>query len=384
MRKFGIGSRRWGLLLLSLVLAFSLAACGGSKETGGKASSSGNSGDSKAAAEKGSGEKGEKKVDFEKMSMQDLEAGAKKEGKVVWYGAMVTKELDGISKKFMEKYPQIKVEYINIGADAMPSRVMTEQRGGKFNADIISASGWPMDQVKRAKALEKYVSPEAKNLEKGAADPEGFWAAHYSLTFPITWNPKKVKELGLQPPKSYEDLTKPEWKGHFAIDRGDYEWYESMIKALGEDKGKKLMEALGKNKPQVREGHTVVLQGVIAGEYAASISAYGYKADQDKKKGEPVDYINPDPTVTQLQPIGIAKNAPHPYAARLLETWLLSAEGEKFVYEKYGRTPTRKDVAGKSDVFDPGRFKHYYSDPASGVNYEKIAKEFNKVFGIGG
>jgi iron(III) transport system substrate-binding protein len=321
-------------------------------------------------------------TNYEALSMQDLEAGAKKEGKLVWYGAMVGDELGTIAKKFTEKYG-IPVEYIVMDSTVMPSRVMTEQKGGKFNADVISASGWPMDQIKRSKALEKYISPETKALDKGTVDPEGYWAAHFSLTYPIVYNTQKLKELGLKPPTSYEDLTKPEWQGHFSVHRADYEWYSSMMKSLGE-KGKQLTEDLAKNKPQVREGHPVLLQGVINGEYAASISAFGYKADQQKAKGEPVDYVNVNPTIAVLQPIGIAKNAPHPYAARLFQTWLLSADGQKFIFDSFGRTPTRKDVGKGSNVYDPSRFNYYYSAPESGAEYENIAKEFKKVFGIGG
>jgi iron(III) transport system substrate-binding protein len=321
--------------------------------------------------------------EFETMSMQDLEAGAKKEGGLVWYAAMSTSELDGISKKFMEKYPDIKVQYINLAADTLPSRVMTEQKGGKYNADVISASGWPMQQVKLAKSLEKYISPEVHSLSDGVTDPDGYWVGHFSLTFPIVYNPNKVKELGLQPPKSYQDLTKPEWKGLFAVERTDYEWYAAMLKAYGND-AKTLMENLGKNKPQQREGHTVVLQGVISGEYPAAISAYGFKASAEKAKGEPIDFVNPDPTITELQPVGIGKNAPHPYAARLFETWLISSEGQKFLLDKYGRTPTRSDVTGSFDVYDPKLFHYYISDPSSGTDYANIAKQFKKVFGIGG
>ena len=323
-------------------------------------------------------------INYEAMSVQELEAGAKKEGNLVWYAAMETGALDAVSKKFMTKYPEIKMEYIAIETQAVPTRIITEQKGGKYNADVITATGWPIQQLKQAKALEKYLSPEARELDKGTVDPEGYWAAHFSLMFPIAFNPKKVKELGLQPPTSYEDLTKPEWKGNFAMDRTDYEWYASMLKSLGE-KGKKLTEDLSKNKPQLRLGHTVVLQGMIAGEYAATISAFGHKADVAKAKGEPVEFINPNPTIALLAPAAIAKNAPHPYAARLLETWLLSVEGQKTMFEIDHRTPTRKGVIGSSDnVYDPSKYNYYYSDPRSGNEYENIVKEFNKVFGIGG
>ena len=323
-------------------------------------------------------------INYEAMSVQELEVGAKKEGKLVWYAAMETAALDAVSKKFMAKYPEIKMEYIAIDSQGVPTRVSTEQKGGKYNADVITASGWPIQQLKQAKALEKYVSPEAKGLDKGTVDPEGYWAAHFSLTFPIAYNPKKVKELGLQPPKSYEDLTKPEWKGNFAMDRTDYEWYASMLKSLGE-KGKKLTEDLSKNKPQLRLGHTVALQGLIAGEYAATTSAFGYRADMEKTKGEPVEFFNPNPTITLLAPAAIAKNAPHPYAARLFETWLLSVEGQKIMFEVANRTPTRKGVVDSSNnVYDPSKYNYFYSDPSSGNEYENIVKEFNKVFGIGG
>jgi ABC-type Fe3+ transport system substrate-binding protein len=38
-------------------------------------------------------------------------------------------------------------------------------------------------------------------------------------------------------PKTHQDLLKPEWKANIGIDTRAYEWFGTMLKAMGEEKG---------------------------------------------------------------------------------------------------------------------------------------------------
>jgi hypothetical protein len=74
-------------------------------------------------------------------------------------------------------------------------------------------------------------------------------------------------------PKSYNDLLKPEWKGNIGMDSKAYEWFGTMLKAMGEEKGLAYMRELAK-QAQLRAGRTLLAQLVAAGEFKGGLTAY--------------------------------------------------------------------------------------------------------------
>lgn len=315
------------------------------------------------------------------QNKDDLISAAKKEGAVTWYGTLDTPEMTATAQKFMDKYPGIKVQQLRLTSSQLPTRVLTEQRGGQFNADVVSGDGFQFMQIKLQNGLQKYASPENANYQKGFYDPDGYWTNLYLITTVIAWNPDKVKADGLQPPASVNDLTKPEWKGKFAIDSGSYDWYAGIVNSMG-SKGTALMKALAANKPVIRLGHTQIATQMESGEFGATATAYGTTIEVDKGKGKKADFVNPDPVITAVTPVGIARNAPHPNAARLFEDWLVSKEGQQYLVDTTARSSPRKDVKNNPHVYDPGKFHYYVVDPALARDYNKYVSEYKDIFGL--
>ena len=52
------------------------------------------------------------------------------------------------------------------------------------------------------------------------------------VTTVVAYNPQIVQQKGLPVPTSWQDLTKPQWKGQFSIDPGAVNWYDSLIAAI--------------------------------------------------------------------------------------------------------------------------------------------------------
>jgi iron(III) transport system substrate-binding protein len=371
-------SKYWkvSVVLGLIVLMVALTGCGGKPTV-----SSTSSGDHNEVAATDSGAL--KPFDMAKLS--DLETAAKAEGKLLWYAAMNSKDMGTLAAKFMEKYPEIKVETLGLGMDELPSRIATEIKGGLHNVDLISGSGWPMDQVNRQGALLPFVLPDeiTSQLPEGSYNKDGFWASQYVLTFPLSYNSQKLKAEGLAVPTSLEDLTKPEWKGKFAMNPIDYEWYAALKGSLGETKAKSLMEGLAANKPILREGSTLTSELLSSGEFAAAVSVYGFRAEILKQSGKPIEYVNMEPVITLLQPAGVAKNAPHSNAAKLFQLWTFSKETQQFITDKFKRSSGRKDVNNDPKIWDPSKIKYYLNDPSTGKDYVKYRGEYQNYLGIG-
>jgi iron(III) transport system substrate-binding protein len=328
--------RPWQKLLFRALLAGTLvagsAACASSTDSGG-------------TPQQGS--------TLDVLSPAALATIAAKEGSVTWYTTFSDDDVQPMVAAFNKLYPHIKVHALRLSADKIPPRVFTEQRAGKFNADIVSGDSPQISQLQQAGALQPYTPTDVEVLPEGLDLPQGYEGVVYAVTTVIAYNPTVVHEKGLPIPTSWDVLADPAWKGQFSIDPSAVNWYDSLIRDVGHDKALALMQALGANDPKFVESHTEALTQVEAGEPAGAATAYGYKAASLKKK-EPtqVDFVNSKPLPASLTLIDLVRNAPHPAAARLFEDWIVSQVGQQAVVDITNHTSIRIDVANDPTVWD--------------------------------
>jgi iron(III) transport system substrate-binding protein len=307
---------------------------------------------------------------------------AKQEGVVVWYGTMNTKDMNATAAAFMNGHPGIKVDTLRLGSSQLPARITTEQRAGKYNADIISGDGFQVFQLLEAGAFDKYAPPDTGKFIKGTVDPNGFWTNLYQNTTVIAWNPERLKADHLKPPTSVADFAKPEWRGKFGFDTGALNWFMGVLQAQKD--GAELAGKIAANAPVKTSGHTQTVSSLESGEFDATPTAYGYMAAQEKGAGKAIDFTNPSPLFVSLNPVGLAKNAPHQSAARVFLNWLVSKDGQQFIAQRGGgEISSRTDVKNNPAIWDP---KHPYiviSTPTAS-QYADLARHFRSLLGLPG
>jgi iron(III) transport system substrate-binding protein len=344
MRARGVRHHRlFALLSTSLVLV--LAACG----------NGGGGAPTKAAA---------KDTSLDSLPTADLAAQAAQEGTLTWYTTFADEDVQPIIAAFNKTYPNVKVKALRLSADKIPPRVITEQRGKQYTADVVSGDSPQVAQLLQAGALQPYTPKDASPLPAGLALPTGYEGIVYAVTTVVSYNPQIVQQKGLPVPTGWQDLTKPAWKGQFSIDPGAVNWYDSLIQGMGHDQALALLKGLGANKPVFVESHTQALTQVQAGEPAGAATAYGYKASSLKKKSpKTVDFVNSAQLPASLTLIDVVKNAPHPAAARLLEDWMVSQAGQQAVVDVTNHTSLRPDVKNDAAVWDPTKWTPAWGQP---------------------
>lgn len=311
-------------------------------------------------------------------SAEQLAAAAAKEGSLTWYTTFSDDDVAPMIHAFNKTYPKVKVNALRLSADKIPARVTTEQRGGKYNADVISGNSSYVGQLIGYGALQPYIPPDAAALPTGLVMPRGYASSTYVTTTVIAYNPTVAKQDGLPAPTSWQDLTKPQWKGKFSIDPGAVNLYDSLIEAMGHDAALALMKALGDNSPRFVESHTEALTQVGAGEPVAAATAYGYKASSLKKDAPTtVEFVNSNPLPTGVDLIDVAKRAPHPNAARLFVDWMVSRTGQQAVVDLTNHTSLRPDVKNDPAVWNPSQWKPVYSHP--NLSAEKFTQYLDEM-----
>ena len=332
------------LPILATGVAAVLAACG-STATGG-------------------GQPAEPSSTYDTMSDQDLAAAAAKDGSVTWYTTFADTDVQPIVAAFNKVYPNVKVNPLRLSADQIPARIITEQRGKAYNADVVSGDSPQVAQLLQAGALQPYTPKDSSPLPAGLQMPKGYEGIVYLVTTVIAFNPTVLSQKGLTAPKTWQDLTSPVWKGQFSIDPAAVNWYDSLVKDMGHDKALALLTALGANKPVFVSSHTQALTQVAAGEPPVAATGYGYKASSMKKKTPAqIDFVNPIPLPSSLTLIDVVKNSPHPAAARLFEDWMVSKDGQDAVATITNHTSIRSDVKNDPAVWDETKWRASWGDP---------------------
>lgn len=312
---------------------------------------------------------------------ESLVEAAKKEGEVDWYTVFTEENSAPIVEAFSKAYPGIKVSTLRLSANQLASRIMTEQRGGKFSADVVSGNATYLGQLQKAGAMQGYDIPGLPEAPEGLNLPEGHKGIVYINTTVIAYNPQRLKEEGLEAPTSWEDLTKPEWKGKFSIDPESVDWYDSLVSGMGHEKALELVTALGKNSPRITPNHTQQLTEMQAGETVASATAYGpASASFAEEDPERTAFVNPDPLPAVLTLSGLAKEPPHPAAAKLFLDWLLSPEGQLAVVDGAGKISVREDVENSPKLWNPSTWEPAWADPARDpADYDELTTEFEEA-----
>ena len=311
------------------------------------------------------------------QSEAELIAGAKKEGKVVFWSSMRIEDSRALAAGFEVRYPFIKVDIFRAGGEQIVNRALTEHLAGKTTYDVLNA--FALKVLRNKGLLQPYAAPEATHYPVGFKDPQNFWVSLYSGYNVIGYNTKLVSKA--EAPRNWDDLLHPRWKGKLLMDDEEYFWHAGMLKHWGEEKGRKYMEALSRQGLQFRNGHALLADLLSIGEFPAAVVVYPDHIEQMKAKGQTVEWVkSSDPILVNLAPVAVAARAPQPNAAKLFLNYSISKEGQE-ILQKARRASARHDVPPLVPDMDPRKLKLVPLDPEIPTNPEHV-KDFRRAFGL--
>jgi iron(III) transport system substrate-binding protein len=297
---------------------------------------------------------------------------AKREGSVVLYTSLAPTESQPLSDAFQRKYGIKVVLWRGLSAQVV-QRAITEARGRRNAMDVVETNGPEMEMLAREKLLGEIHSPYLSDLPPGAIPVHRTWFPDRFNFYVVGFNTTKVQRS--QIPAGYEGFLDPKWKGRIALEATDAEWMATLVKTWGDAKGMDYFRRLSALRPDVRTGHILLANLVVAGEVPVGLTIYNSNIVPLKRKGAPVDFVPVQPVVARPQGIGVARNAPHPHAALLFTDFVLSPEGQRLL-ESLGRVPASLRV--KSEL---NNFPFTVIDPATALDEkDKWEKLWSELF----
>jgi iron(III) transport system substrate-binding protein len=275
-------------------------------------------------------------------TLDQLYQEAKKEGGVVMYTSVPGFLLDRWKELFEKQYPGVPVTYFRSGTGKVLARIESERRAGQVGGDVVwMADPTTFTGLVASKALLSYRPPEWDAISL-AKEPNGYYVAGRILVGVLLVN----KKLLPNPPQSFAELTKPEYKGKVVIASPLVSGSTNIIDGvLWKDPrfGWDYFDALKKNDVLVLNDVPDVARSVASGERAVGISLTLYKY-QPEFKDSPMEIVFPsEGAVAVPSPVGILDKSPHPAAAKLFYRFLLSPPAQAVLAES-GIYPARNDA----------------------------------------
>jgi iron(III) transport system substrate-binding protein len=289
---------------------------------------------------------------------QKLIDGAKKEGKLVVYGATDSKATQPLIKEFSALYPGISVEYNDMNSTEVYNRFISEAAAGGNTADVMwsSAMDLQMRLASDGHAL-KYKSVEASKIPG--------WAVWDDQAYGTTFEPAAIvynKRL-LDPkevPQNHAEFAKLIQQPKFKDKVTTYDIEKSGVGFMFMTQDAKenpnfldLENAFGVAKVRVQSSTGTMMERISSGENLIGYNVLGSYALVRAKSDPSIGVVLPkDYTLILSRVMFINKAAKNVNAAKLWLDFMLSHRGQTVIANESKLYAIRADVTGETTSAD--------------------------------
>ncbi len=314
----------------------------------------------------------------------DVVAKAREEGRVVFYNTLQPNGVEPLLKRFREDYPEIQTESIRLTSNALQERFSTEFNAGRHLSDVvITFSDRRLHEgVKQGWALQ-WSPPEAANFSAELIEDDTLFTLQQARDA-IIWNTTLVKPE--DEPKEWADLFDPKWKGKVAMNPPWRSVAIQQIVAFWEDQLQlgDTAQKLKDNNVRFFEGSSGIIQAVIRGDvYVAELT--DLPLNPLLEDGAPVGFVYPESgTTLSSNKAFIAKNAPHPNAAKVFMNWLMTEKGQTYLQQYAGLPVTRNGAPPLSKLPATKELKNAinYEPLLTSERQAQMVNHWRTVFGV--
>ena len=200
---------------------------------------------------------------------------AKDAGELVVYGSCEEAYVAAVCAKF-EELTGVKTTYQRLSTGEVFTKI--EEENGNPSADVwFGGTTDPYNMAANKGLLFPYKAENAKHLiGPQYKDKNDNWYGIYRGILGFFWNTEEMSRLGLQPPKDWDDLLKPEYKGLISFANPNTAGtgkliINTLVQMRGEQEAMKYFAALDKNIAQYTKSGSGPSKMVPMGEIVIGI-----------------------------------------------------------------------------------------------------------------
>lgn len=303
------------------------------------------------------------------------EGGSSEEpsGTLVIYTTMGDTEYELFVGSFQEKYPNINIECVNGGAGELKTRISEE--AGNPQGDVMLGGLVYADAVNSGDLFEEYVSANDANMPESSKNTSGKISWITTQVVNLIINKEKLAEVGVEV-NGYEDLLQPELKGQIiAADptstSSGWNNLAAMLTVMGNGDASSdaawdyVTKLIANLDGKISSSSSKVYKSVYEGEYPVGITYEGpcvtYK---DDGVGDNIDIVYMEEGTTST-PFGAAiiKDAKNMDLAKLLIDWVTSDECQTILAGSIQRGANMNIPTTNPNLLSADQIKFVTTDP---------------------
>lgn len=324
------GSKKVVAAMLAAAMTLSMAACGGSD--GGTSGADTNPAPAESTpAENAAGTENSDAAGEGGSDMDALIEAAKAEGTLTVYGSCEEAYLSAACQKFEELYG-IQVDYQRLSTGEVYTKI--EEEAGSPSADVwFGGTTDPYNEAVTAGLLEPYEAQNASHLISDTyRDADGNWYGIYKGILGFMVNQEELDRLGIEAPKDWDDLLKPEYKGLIGLSNPSTAGtaklvINTMVQMKGHDEAMEYFKALDENVYQYTKSGSGPSKMVGPGECVIAVGFLHDGITQILSGYDNIELIIPaSGTSYEIGATAIFKGCQHENAAKLWIEYALSPD----------------------------------------------------------
>ena len=320
----------------------------------------------------------------------ELIKAAQEEGELVVYGSCEEPYVAAAAKHFEELYG-IKTYYQRLSTGEVQAKI-TEEAGNPSGDVWFGGTTDPYNESAKAGLLMAYEAKNAADLASPMyRDADGYWYGIYKGILGFMVNTEELQRLGLEAPKGWDDLLKPEYK--------DLVWMSNpntagtakliintMVQMKGHDEAMKYFVELDKNIAQYTKSGSGPSKKVGIGECVIAIGFLHDGITQILDGYDNIALIIPEEgTSFEIGSTAIFEGCAHENAAKLWIEYALSpdcveladdAQSYQFLVITNAQQPAVVEPFG----LDPDNVMKYNFEDAK-ANTSKYVQDFFNALG---
>ncbi len=257
------------------------------------------------------------------------------------YTAVEAEDLKKYAERFNQDNPDITIKWVRDSTGIVTAKLLAEKDNPQ--ADVIwGLAATSLLLMKKQDMLEPYAPKGLDQLDprfRDKSDPPA-WVGMDAWVAAVCFNTVEAEKYNLPAPKSWQDLTKPVYKGHVAMPNPSSSGtgfldVSSWLQIFGEEGGWKFMDGLHKNIDHYTHSGSKPCKQAARGEVPIGIS-FAFRGAKSKAKGAPLEIIIPEEGIGwDMEATAIVKGTKNVDAAKTLVDWSVSEAANKMYNEGY-------------------------------------------------
>lgn len=255
-------------------------------------------------------------------------------GSITVYTSMRRSVIELLKEGFEAANPGTTINVYRSGTGEVLAKFQAEEAAGAVQADLLSVADMPVFRKLYADGKISAYSPKGlDNIPDLFKHENGAYNEYRWSAMSIIYNTDLVKE----PPKSWKNLLKPEYKGKIVMPNPQYSGtvvatIGTLLKTPGFDW--KFFEDFAANGGKLVKSNGEVGKTVASGEFAVGMIVDG-NAYNLKVAGSPVGYVYPEEgSVLLVQPIAVLSNCKNMSLAKAFLDYMYTEKGMRDMSSK--------------------------------------------------